>query len=121
MTVGKYRRQIYLLFCSVPLHSYPLRRWSIERSSVAGGGSPPFKTHRRHRNLLLIVTDTGTLGNEIPVDFVGKTGATEEATAVRRERRRTWKRGERMQATTGMRCRMPRDVGDDSVVEIQGN
>ena len=39
----------------------------------------------------------------------------------RRERRRTWKRGERMQATTGMRGRMPRDVGDDSVVEIQGN
>jgi len=39
------------------------------------------KTGRTDTNLF-IVTDTVTLGNEIPVNFVGKTRATEEATAV---------------------------------------
>jgi hypothetical protein len=40
---------------------------------------------------------------------------------MRRKRRRTRKRGERKQATTGMSSRTPRDEGHESVVEIQGN
>jgi hypothetical protein len=63
--------------------------------SVAGGRNPLIKTHRTHTNLF-IVTNTLTLGNDIPVDFVGKTRAAEEATTMRRKRRRTRKRRERM-------------------------
>ena len=67
------------------------------------------------------MTDTLTLGKDIPVDFVRKASATEEATAMRRQGRRTRRRREHVETTTGMRTGTPRDEGHESIVEIQGN
>jgi len=72
---------------------------------VAGGGTPwvrnPLPTHRTHANFF-ILRGTLTPGNEIPVDFVGKTGAAEEATAAGWQRGRTRKSRERVETTARM-------------------
>ena len=91
MTVGKYRRRIYL-----PEH----RRW---------GADPPlvfvdhfFNTRITHTNFLTLITKTLTLGKRIQVDFVGKSRAAVEATAPRGQS--TWSRNGRKDAqlTAGM-------------------
>ena len=77
------------------------------------------KTQRTDRDIIRI-RETGTLGNEIPVNFVGKPAATKPTTAVRRQKTGAWKRRECVATTAGMgKSRPLRDEIGNGIVEIQ--
>ena len=106
MTVGKYRRRIYL-----PQH----RRW---------GADPPlviinhfFNTGITHTNFLTLITETLTLGKRIQVDFVGKSRAAVEATAQRGQSTRAGNGRKDRQATAGMGILSSRDFPSECRVD----